>query len=83
MQAVDRVHAGQQSAGHPIGHVVYNDVHARDHVAGRLEQGREALAQELDDLHHAFGKPIIITEFGADSLPGARNSPPEMSTEEY
>lgn len=51
--------------------------------AGQLEPGREALAQELDDLHRSFGKPIIITEFGADTLPGAHNTPPDMWTEEY
>ena len=30
-----------------------------------------------------FGKPIIMTEFGADTLPGVHNQPPEMWTEEY
>jgi beta-galactosidase/beta-glucuronidase len=51
--------------------------------AGQLELGRQALARELDELHRAFGKPIMITEFGADTLPGAHNTPPEMWTEEY
>lgn len=50
---------------------------------GQLEMGRRALGRELDELHQAFGKPIIITEFGADTLPGAHNTPPEMWTEEY
>lgn len=51
--------------------------------AGRLEAGREALARELDELHAAFGKPVIVTEFGADTLPGAHATPPEMWSEEY
>jgi beta-glucuronidase len=51
--------------------------------AGQLAQGAEALAGELDALHETFGKPIIITEFGADTLPGAHNTPPEMWSEEY
>jgi beta-glucuronidase len=50
---------------------------------GQLELGRQALARELDALHQAFGKPIMITEFGADTLPGAHQTPPEMWTEEY
>jgi beta-glucuronidase len=50
---------------------------------GQLDLGRQALASELDELHEAFGKPIIITEFGADTLPGAHATPPEMWTEEY
>jgi len=51
--------------------------------SGQLDAGRQALARELDELHQAFGKPIIITEFGADTLPGAHNTPAEMWTEEY
>jgi beta-glucuronidase len=51
--------------------------------SGQLEFGRQVLARELDALHQAFGKPVMITEFGADTLPGAHNTPPEMWTEEY
>jgi beta-glucuronidase len=50
---------------------------------GRLDESRELLAQELDELRRTFGKPIIITEFGADTLSGLHSTPPEMWTEEY
>lgn len=50
---------------------------------GQLDQAEEELAGELDALDEAFGKPIIITEFGADTLPGVHSTPPEMWTEEY
>jgi beta-glucuronidase len=30
-----------------------------------------------------LGKPIIIPEFGTDTLPGAHQMPPEISTEAY
>lgn len=50
---------------------------------GQLDAGERALARELDDLNQRFGKPIIITEFGTDTLPGVHNQPPEMWTEEY
>jgi beta-glucuronidase len=50
---------------------------------GEPERGAELLAAELDALHDDFGKPIIVTEFGADTLPGAHSTPPEMWTEEY
>jgi putative sterol carrier protein len=30
-----------------------------------------------------LGKPIIITEFGADTVAGMHSDPPEMWTEEY
>ncbi len=50
---------------------------------GQLELGTQALAREVDELHRAFGKPVIVTEFGADTIPGAHSTPPEMWTEEY
>jgi beta-glucuronidase len=51
--------------------------------SGQLDEGTQALARELDDLHRRFGKPIIMAEFGTDTLPGAHQTPPEMWTEEY
>ncbi len=50
---------------------------------GQLDAGAAALAQELDQLHTTLRKPIIITEFGADTLSGVHSDPPEMWTEEY
>ena len=52
-------------------------------LGGRLEEGAAALARELDALHQAFGKPIVLAEFGTDTLPGSHSTPPEMWTEEY
>ena len=50
---------------------------------GRLDEGAEVLARELDALHAQFGKPIVMTEFGTDTIPGSHAQPPEMWTEEY
>jgi glycosyl hydrolase family 2 len=50
---------------------------------GQLDEGAQVLAGELNALHRAFGKPISITEFGTDTLPGAHKTPPEMWTEAY
>jgi beta-glucuronidase len=50
---------------------------------GQLDEGAQVLAHELDALYRSFGKPIIITEFGADTLPGAHQKPAEMWTEAY
>jgi len=51
--------------------------------AGQIDTGAKFLAQELDGLHEQLRKPIIITEFGADTIAGAHSDPPEMWTEEY
>ena len=51
--------------------------------AGRIDEGVRALEAELDAIHAKFGKPILITEFGADTLPGWHAEPSEMFSEEY
>ncbi len=50
---------------------------------GQLDEGAEMLAQELDGLHEQLRKPIIVSEFGADTLAGTHSDPPEMWSEEY
>jgi beta-glucuronidase len=50
---------------------------------GQPDVGFDLLAQELDALHEEFAKPIIITEFGADTLAGVHSTLPELWTEEY
>jgi beta-glucuronidase len=50
---------------------------------GEIEGGVAALRFELDALYERHGKPIVLSEFGADALPGAHADPPAMWTEEY
>jgi beta-glucuronidase len=51
--------------------------------SGRLEEGAAVLEQELDRLHEELNKPIVISEFGADTMAGMHSDPPEMWSEEY
>jgi beta-glucuronidase len=50
---------------------------------GQLNKGLAELSAELDKIHAATKKPIIMTEFGADALTGHHAQPPEMFSEEY
>ncbi len=50
---------------------------------GRIEAGCEKLSRELDELHAAYPKPILLTEFGADAVAGCHAVEPEMFSEEY
>jgi len=50
---------------------------------GELEQALTSLDQELDAIWKLHGKPIIITEFGADTLAGLHGQPALMWSEEY
>ncbi|MEI6277113.1 MAG: beta-glucuronidase [Prolixibacteraceae bacterium] len=50
---------------------------------GDIKTGAKMLSAELDDLYGKLKKPILITEFGADTYPGMHADQPEMFTEEY
>lgn len=50
---------------------------------GQLEEGERQLAAELEAWRAKHGKPILITEFGADAVAGMHHDPPRQWTEEY
>lgn len=49
----------------------------------QLDLGCQVLARELDEVYARYHKPIILTEFGAEALPGCHAEPPAMFSEEY
>ncbi len=51
--------------------------------SGQIEEGCNDLSKELDKYHKKYSKPIILSEFGADTIPGWHAQPPEMFSEEY
>ena len=50
---------------------------------GQLELALATLEAELDEYWERHGKPIIITEFGADTIAGLHSQPALMWSEEY
>jgi beta-glucuronidase len=50
---------------------------------GQLDEACEILTGELEALHEKFPKPLVLSEFGADTIPGCHAQPPEMFSEEY
>ncbi|MFN8475389.1 MAG: beta-glucuronidase [Anaerolineae bacterium] len=52
-------------------------------LGGELDKARANLEQELDGVWQQFHKPIIMTEFGADTMAGMHGHPDVMWTEEY
>ena len=50
---------------------------------GRLDEAMETLSRELDAWHEQTHKPVILTEFGADAVPGLHTTWDEQFTEEY
>lgn len=51
--------------------------------SGDLAGATKILALEADALHKRFNKPVIFTEFGADTYPGMHADESEMFTEEF
>jgi beta-glucuronidase len=50
---------------------------------GQLDVAEASLAKDLDALHTSLGKPMILTEFGADTIAGYHAQPPQMWSEDY
>ena len=50
---------------------------------GQLATAYDMLSEELDAMYARFHKPLILTEFGADTVAGCHAQPPEMFSEEY
>ena len=50
---------------------------------GKLDEAIERLETEMDFIADKYKKPIIITEFGADTMPGFHSISDQMFTEEY
>ena len=51
--------------------------------SGMLDVIDYQVKKELDLWHKVFEKPLIMTEYGADSIAGFHSCPPVMFTEEY
>jgi beta-glucuronidase len=52
-------------------------------LGGELDKARTRLEQELDEVWELWHRPIIMTEFGADTMAGMHGHPNVMWTEEY
>lgn len=52
-------------------------------LPGLLDEACEILDLKLDQCFAKFGKPVMITEFGADAVAGMHMDPPELFSEEY
>lgn len=50
---------------------------------GALELVEHQVEWELTNWYRRFGKPVIMTEYGADAIAGFHQDPPVMFTEEY
>lgn len=50
---------------------------------GRLDFAIQVLEQEMELLHSKYGKPLLMSEFGADTIPGMHSTSDQLFTEQY
>ncbi len=50
---------------------------------GQLNGIKETLSADLDGWKRRFNKPVIVTEFGADTIAGMHHQPPIIFSEEF
>jgi len=50
---------------------------------GRLELIEAQLERNLRDWHRRYGKPVLVSEYGADTIAGLHHTPPVMFSEEF
>ncbi len=50
---------------------------------GMIDDACQSLSEEMDKLYDKYHKPILLSEFGADTIPGLHSQPSEMFSEEY
>jgi beta-glucuronidase len=80
---VSHVGVGEEEAFEFCDVVCLNRYYGWYSQPGRLVEGCALLSEELDALHAKYPKPLLLTEFGADTIPGCHAQPPEMFSEEY
>jgi beta-glucuronidase len=50
---------------------------------GQIDLGVKRMGEEMDYLAEKFNKPILVAEFGTDTMPGMHATYSQMFTEEY
>lgn len=75
--------AEQDRCGHLVDFICVNRYFGWYTEEGRLDLAAERLRAELRRWHERYGKPVMLTEFGADTVAGLHTLPPQMFSEEY
>lgn len=63
--------------------VCFNKYYGWYELPGNIPDGTVLLGGMLDRFRAAFGKPVILSEFGADAVAGLHTLPSEMFSEEF
>ncbi len=72
-----------EKCGHLFDLICVNRYHAWYIEEGHLETIQHRLKTDLEQWHSKYGKPVMLTEFGADAIAGFHTLSPQMFSEEF
>lgn len=52
-------------------------------IPGRINEALVRLDEEIEEIYEKYKRPIMMTEFGVDTMPGFHSTSDQMFTEEY
>ncbi len=52
-------------------------------IPGRINEALVRLNDEIEEIYQKYNRPIMMTEFGVDTMPGFHSTSDQMFTEEY
>ncbi|XP_058802755.1 beta-glucuronidase-like [Phymastichus coffea] len=70
-------------AGNYIDIISFNRYHAWYSNPGRIDTITKNVVTEAQKWHNKYNKPVIMTEYGADTIPGLHELPEYIWSEEY
>ncbi|PBC27457.1 Beta-glucuronidase [Apis cerana cerana] len=73
----------EDKAGEYLDIISFNRYNAWYHNPGRLDSITNRVIAEAEAWHRKYNKPVLMTEYGADTMPGLHELPEYIWSEEY
>ncbi|XP_043797314.1 beta-glucuronidase [Apis laboriosa] len=73
----------EDKAGEYLDVISFNRYNAWYHNPGRLDSITNRVIAEAEAWHRKYNKPVLMTEYGADTMPGLHELPEYIWSEEY
>ncbi|KAL7303938.1 hypothetical protein TKK_0004055 [Trichogramma kaykai] len=77
------VSPAEDRAGQYLDVISFNRYHGWYLSTGRLDLVTHRVMEEIQAWHDKYGKPVIMAEYGADTMPGLHELPEYVWSEEY
>ncbi|XP_033215452.1 beta-glucuronidase isoform X1 [Belonocnema kinseyi] len=75
--------SSEDKAGQFLDIISFNRYNSWYQNTGRLDMIIERVVSEAESWHHKYNKPVLMSEYGADTMPGLHELPNYVWSEEY